>query len=179
MVQFLQKAICLVTVSLYLTATAEADDHTPNRATLLAYIDAWNTSDVDRLDALVAADFQRHAGPDESCRSLAELKQLVSSTHAIWNNLRLTVDDSMATDTGGALRGSFYGVHRPTSGIIEFPTMNMFRFVDGRITDEWIIGDNFLSLMALGYELVPPGFDIVPIEEDPPPSAAGERGIEK
>jgi hypothetical protein len=140
---------------------------------LSAYVEIWNGGDLGRLGTLVTPDFRRHGGPDESCRSVAELERLITGARRVWKRLRITVEDSMATPEGGAVRGSFYGVHRTTNGIIEFPTMSMFRFEEGKIAEEWIIGDNFLPLMALGYELVPPGFEIVP-----PPGDGATRGNE-
>jgi hypothetical protein len=129
---------------------------------LSAYIAVWNGGDLEQLRSLVTPDFRRHGGPDESCSSVADLEELISGARRVWKRLLITVEDSMSAPDGGAIRGLFYGVHRRTNGIIEFPTMSIFRFEEGRIAEEWVIGDNFLPLMALGYELVPPGFEIVP-----------------
>lgn len=144
-------------------AAAEPDD------VLLAYLEIWNTGEVDTLEEIVTQDFVRHAGPDESVRSRAELARLVTRTRSLYERVRITTDDQMVAGGKGAFRGTFYGVHRKTRGIVSFPVMGMVRLVNDRIAEEWIIGDNFLSLMALGYELVPPGFEAIP-----PPGAAEE-----
>ena len=144
-------------------------DSIANEHTLRAYIDVWENGDTERLHTLVTADFERHAGPSESTRSLAELETLIANTRTIWLNLDITIDDLFAIGNRGALRGGFSGVHRNVNRVVEFPTMSLFRFEGGLIAEEWIVGDNFLALIALGYELVPPGFETIP-----PPSGESE-----
>jgi hypothetical protein len=134
---------------------------TTEEAVLLSYIQVWNTGDLDRLESLVTADFRRNAGPSESCESIEELKKVISGVRATFDHLELRVDDQMVENDQGALRGEFYGVHRGVNRVVSFPIMSMFRFREGRIAEEWILGNNFLSLVGLGYELVPPGFTIV------------------
>lgn len=153
--------LCWIGLVLCLASIGGAAELENRDAQIRAYVDVWNTGELDRLDELVASDFQRHAGPDESCRSLSDLRELIAQTRTIWKPLRITIDDQMTTGDNGAFRGGFYGVHAEVGGVIEFPIMSMVRFADGLIAEEWIIGDNFLSLMVLGYELVPPGFEII------------------
>jgi hypothetical protein len=155
-------AVAAIALVIAVPAVSLSQEEADGETLLSAYVEIWNGGDLEKLGTLVTRDFRRHGGPDESCRSVAELERLVTGARRVWKRLRITVEDSMATPEGGAIRGSFYGVHRTTNGVIEFPTMSMFRFREGKIAEEWIIGDNFLPLMALGYELVPPGFEIVP-----------------
>lgn len=141
-------------------------------ALLLAYVEAWNTGELDRLEAIVTADFKRHAGPDESCSSRAELERLIEQTRTIYKHLRFTVDDHMTETRGGAFRGSFYGVHAEVNRVVEFPLMTMVRFEDGLIAEEWILGNNFLVLVGLGYQLTPPGFEVIEAQQDQPAEGA-------
>jgi hypothetical protein len=172
--------LCWIGVLLCVTGVCRAADPESQEALLTAYVDIWNTGELERLDGLVSSDFQRHAGPDESCRSRGDLKKLINQTRATWNHLRITIDDQVTTDDDGAYRGEFYGVHAQVGGVIQFAIMSMVRFEDGLIAEEWIIGNNFLSLMVLGYELVPPGFEIIPAsaspEDSPPHLAEDESG---
>ena len=159
--------LCWSGMMLCVSAVSPASDLESRGALLTAYVDIWNTGELDRLDELVSPDFQRHAGPDESCRSRGDLKKLINQTRATWNHLRITIDDQVTTDDDGAYRGEFYGVHAKVGGVIQFAIMSMVRFEEGLIAEEWIIGNNFLSLMVLGYELVPPGFEIIPPPTSP------------
>lgn len=139
---------------------------------LEAYVEVWNTGEVERLDELIAPGFRRHAGPDESVDSISALADLVTRTRRIYDHLEISVDDSVTTEERGAFRGRFHGVHKAAKGVVEFPLMSIVRFENGSIAEEWIIGDNFLSLMALGYELVPPGFEAIP-----PQNSSGASGV--
>lgn len=157
-----QTILCWIALMLCLAGVSRAAEAVNREALITAYVDIWNSGELDRLDEIVATDFQRHAGPDESCRSLSDLGKLITQSRAIWSNLQITIDDQMTAGENGAFRGEFYGVHDEVGGVIQFPIMSMVRFADGLIAEEWIIGNNFLSLMMLGYELVPPGFEVIP-----------------
>ena len=106
---------------------------------LHAYLEIWNSGNVEALETLVTPNVERHAGPDESVRSRTELATLITQTRSLYDRVRITVDDQTVAGDKGAYRGSFYGVHRLTRGIISFPVMGMVRIVDGRIAEEWII----------------------------------------
>ena len=171
--------LCWIGVWLSVTGFCHAAAPENREALLAAYVDIWNTGELDRLDELVSSNFQRHAGPDEWCRSRSDLKELISQTRSTWNHLRITIDDQVTTNDDGAYRGEFYGVHAKVGGVIQFAIMSMVRFEDGLIAEEWIIGNNFLSLMVLGYELVPPGFEIIPppvSPENSPPHSSEDAG---
>lgn len=150
---------------------AGAED--PRDATLLAYYDVWNSGRLGRLEQLVTEDFQRHGGPSESCTSRDELKQLIAQSRKIFKHLRFSIDDHMSEERGGAVRGSFYGVHNEIDRVVEFELMTMVRFEDGLIAEEWILGNNFLALVGLGYQLTPPGFEVVQPTTEPMSEAAG------
>lgn len=156
---------CILACALLVApGSARSENHD---SVLAAYVEVWNTGQIDRLDELVAPGFRRHAGPDESIDSRAALAELITQTRSIYDHLKISVDDAVTTDARGAFRGRFYGVHKAVNGVIEFPLMSMVRFESGAIAEEWILGDNFLSLVVLGHELVPPGFEAIP-----PPAAA-------
>jgi hypothetical protein len=170
--------LCGIALMLCLASVSRAAETVSREALLTAYVDVWSTGELDRLDEIVSSDFQRHAGPYESCRSLSDLGELIAQTQAIWSDLNITIEDQMTAGDNGAFRGEFYGVHAEVGGVIQFPIMSMIRFADGLIAEEWIIGNNFLSLMMLGYELVPPGFEVIPppVSSDKLPAHDPEDG---
>ena len=162
---------CLALTLLAGVPTANAEQSAD--ATLLAYFDIWSHGDLDRLEALVAPDFQRHGGPDESCNSRDELKDLIAQTRRIYKHVRITVEDHMTEADAGAMRGSFYGVHAEVDRVVEFPLMSMVRFEDGLIAEEWTLGNNFLALVGLGFQLTPPGFEVIPRPVEGPTEEEG------
>ncbi len=103
---------CLILSLLFAVPALAAEQD--RDAMLLAYFEVWNSGDLDRLNAIVAPDFKRNGRPEESCRSRAELKQLIAQARTIF-----TVDDYMTEEHGGAMRGSFYGVHAEVDRIVD------------------------------------------------------------
>jgi len=140
------------------TAGAEGGDATPD--VVAAYFAIWNGGSVDGLDDVVTADFRRHAGPGERVDSREELAALIAATRSLYDPFELRIDDHYAAGAGGAARGTFYGVHAEVRRVVEFPVMSVFRLRDGRLSEEWILGDNFLALLGLGFQLTPPGFTV-------------------
>lgn len=156
-------AAALGVLALVFSSVAQGEELDP---VLESYIEVWNTGEVDRLEELVAPGFRRHAGPDESVDSIAALADLITNTQSIYDPLEISIDDATRTSDRAAFRGRFYGVHKAVNGVIEFPLMAIYRYADDRIAEEWILGNNFLSLIVLGYELVPPGFEALPPEPE-------------
>lgn len=70
------------------------------------------------------------------------------------------------------MRGSFYGVHGEIDRVVEFELMSLFRFEDGLIAEEWVLGNNFLVLVGLGFQLTPPGFEVIEGQRDASQGAA-------
>lgn len=137
---------------------AEVGAATPD--VVAAYFAIWNGGSVDALDEVVTADFRRHAGPGEGAASREELTALIATTRSIYDPFELRIDDHYAAGDGGAARGTFHGVHAEVRRVVEFPVMSVFRMRDGRLSEEWILGDNFLVLLGLGYQMTPPGFTV-------------------
>ena len=169
-------AVLVFLASVLLSGLAPAGAEQDADATLLAYFEAWSHGDLDRLEELVAPDFRRHGGPDESCESREDLKRLIAQTRRIYKHVRITVEDHLSAGDQGAMRGSFYGVHAEVDRIVEFPLMSMVRFEEGRVAEEWVLGNNFLALVGLGFQLTPPGFEVIPKGA---PSPAGTDSGEK
>ena len=151
----------LVAVLLLGPATpACAEDVAATPDVVAAYLAIWNSGSVEDLDDVVTADFRRHAGPGERVESREALAALIATTRQLYHPFELRIDDHYAAGGGGAARGTFYGVHSEVRRVVEFPVMSVFRLRDGRLSEEWILGDNFLALVGLGFQMTPPGFTV-------------------
>ena len=85
--------VCLI-LSLLLAAPSVGAERDLD-AILLAYVDVWSSGELHRLDEIIAPDFRRHGGPDESCSSRQQLKNLIEQTRTIYKHVRLSIDDHM------------------------------------------------------------------------------------
>lgn len=141
-----------------------------NRELLEAYIEVWNSGEVERLDQILAPDFVHQDGSRPARASVAAMKEQIRGLHAAHENLRLSVHDLIAGPDHGALRFSVEGVYRPTGDPVGYLSLAMYRFAGGKIVAERVQSDSISYLMDLGYRMVPPGHRMVP-----PPVENAER----
>jgi hypothetical protein len=133
----------------------------PNEALLRAYIEAWNSGNLELLDSIVTDGFVRH-GNYGSTNSREGLKQRISDFHGFYRNLHIEVQDSFASDTKGAMRWRFTGGYGETSFEIDTLNFSMYHFIDGRISEEWVAGNTTDFWTSMGYTIMPPGTKMIP-----------------
>ena len=164
----LRLAVAIALAAVVLPTTASAADGSGEAGAALPaandvvvrYLEHWNSGDVDGLEAVVADDFQR-IGTADAAASREDLARLILQTHATYSRVELRVEDSFAGSEGGGFRGAFYGVHREVGRVVEFAIAGLFRFADdGKIREEYVLGDNFLALLGLGYQMTPRDFEV-------------------
>ena len=64
----------------------------------------------------------------------------------------------------------------PTGKHIEMRVMDFYRIEDGLIAEEWVLGNNFLVLVGLGFQLTPPHFEVIEgARETPEPDPEAGR----
>ena len=138
---------------------------------LRAYAEVWNTGEVDRLDGLVTDDFVRHGG-FAPARSRAGLADVIRGSRNFYRDLRIEVFDAVANPQKGAMRWRFTGGWGATRFEVDSLNFAMYHFVDGKISQEWVLGNNMDLFRTFGYRLVPPQHEIVPppIAEAPGPT---------
>jgi predicted ester cyclase len=123
------------------------------------FFDAMNDRELDRLDAIVAADFVRHceATPDVDVQSLEDFKAfLVAYTGVFPDNVQTPIHIA----AGGDLIGIFatyegthlgpFGSFEPTGKRAKFDFAGMFRVNDAKLSELWITWDNMTILAQLG-----------------------------
>lgn len=146
-----------------------------NKAVLHAYIQAWNSGDLESLDSIVTEDFVRH-GNYGSVDSRDDLKKRIQASRTFYQNLHIEVQDSFASDTKGAMRWRFKGGYGETSFEIDTLNFSMYHFIDGRISQEWVAGNMTDFWTSMGYTMMPPGTRMVPPPIEVP---AGHELLEK
>lgn len=164
----------LIMAGCCLAAPLAVAEESANDRLLAAYLEVWSSGEVERLDEVVAVDFKRHAGPDESPSSRDELVELIDRTQNLYRRLRFEVAEVFTTADGGAMRGELTGGYKSTDRAVRIPVMALYRFEDGKLAEEWMLADNVPTLLALSFTIAPPGYDIVP----PPDAASAANGSE-
>lgn len=159
-------------IILLLIGCAQPDPAVTYRPVIEAYIDAWNTGNVDQLDQICDPNFEFRMTPKfEPLVGLDSLKSEIAMYHTAYPDFHITIDEVFFTANAGAARWTITatntgpGVYPPTGKQVNTPGMNIFHYADGKLLDEWVGGNNILWFKQLGYTIVPPEF---PMEGEQP-----------
>ena len=129
-----------------------------NKALVRAHYEATvNSFDPAAIDQQVADDFYDHAagarlGPEG-------VKQHIQAMHAVFPDLRVTIEDILAEDDRVAVRARWRGTHTrefrgisPSGKTVEFTGMVFWRIVNGKIWERWASVDIVGPLQAAAQQ---------------------------
>lgn len=139
---------------------AAADVEAAMLAAVDTIIDVWDSKELDKLDAIAAADYKRTA-PDQNAGSLDELKAFITQTHNTYADFSITNDGSAAGPDGAFVQwtvtGTFTGEgEQTTSGIpIKVSGISRYWFADGKIVNEFVAFDSAPFLAQLQTSSMP------------------------
>jgi steroid delta-isomerase-like uncharacterized protein len=129
-----------------------------------AYADVWNSGDTQKLDAIVDAEFVRHASPTSqtSAENLDSLKKVITNFREMYPDFNVVLEEGVYAGNTAAVRWTFTatnsGAMNPAlSGKeVKLSGISFFHVANGKITEEWIFSDNMDIMMQLGFKVVPP-----------------------
>ena len=130
-----------------------------------AMVEAINSRDLDRLDALVATDIVRHSAATQGVvvTNLGEFKDFLRADFAGVPDSVITIDIVFGNSEYVALRAVYSGTQTgevgpfpPSNKHVELPYLGILRFANGKIAEMWVEWDNVLMLSQLGH-FPPPG----------------------
>ena len=126
--------------------------------------DAMNARELNRLDAIVAANFVRHceATPDVVVQSLDDFKAFLDAYGEVFpDNVQTPIHIAADGDLIGVF-ATYEGTHlgplgplEPTGKRAKFDFAGMLRVQDGKVSEFWVTWDNMTILAQLG--LLPDG----------------------
>lgn len=127
------------------------------------YVYAWNSGDFIGLEDIVSENFElRNTVHSEPIRSLDSLKHVITSIRTAYPDFTITVDEAIYTPDAFAGRWTILatntgqGSHAPTGKAVNVSGISILHVAGGKLTDEWISGNDLMWLMQLGYILTPP-----------------------
>lgn len=122
-------------------------------------LDAWNNSDWDRVEEIVAPDFVNHNPPpipgaggdrDGLLTAMQYLRQALPDGRGEVVNVLAEGDKVVFHDViKGTHEGDFMGVS-PTGKRVSFEFVHIFRVADGRIVERWGLADAMGVMQQLG-----------------------------
>jgi steroid delta-isomerase-like uncharacterized protein len=128
-----------------------------NLATLQRWSEIWLSGAVVGVDECVTPDYVRHDANMPEIRGADAEKQFITMIRTALADLNFTADTQVVGGDMIAVLLSMTGTHRgellgvPATGkTLSFKSMEMFRFVDGRIAEQWAVTDYLGMLQQLG-----------------------------
>ncbi len=122
----------------------------------------WNEGNLELIDEFYSEDFVQHFLPDSSeAKGLDNLRDNIRNHRQAFPDWAEEIKQIVAegdlvathfTSTGTNL-GSFMG-NPPTGKRIQVNEMTIYRFVDGKIVEQWLLPDIFSTNQQLGF--IPP-----------------------
>jgi steroid delta-isomerase-like uncharacterized protein len=135
-----------------------------NKAVARRWINVFNERDDAAEAAMRAPDYVAHAPASlEPAPMYSEAwTQFLAGFVKAFPDLRLTVEDAVSDGEFVAQRIHFEGTHTgefqglpPTHRRVSFYSIELNRFVDGRVAEHWFQLDSLTLLQQLGLVLVP------------------------
>jgi predicted ester cyclase len=126
-----------------------------------AYINAWNTGNVDTLAAICDSNMVRYEWGNRT-RGVDSLRELIKSERTMLPNLKLVVDQELYVGNHAVLRltasatNTGPGAFPPTGKSFTLTTMSLFTFVNGKLTEERAENNGLSFFEQLGFKLTPP-----------------------
>ena len=152
-----------VVLLIIMSGCQRPDPSTELRLKINAYIEAWNTGDLNALDAIVDPQFEYRMTPlFKATTGIDSLKQLVTYYRTAYPDFHISVDEEIYAEDKAALlytikaTNSGPGLYPPTGKKINVQGLSIYHFTNGKIFDEWIAGNNLLWYQQLGFVLTPP-----------------------
>jgi steroid delta-isomerase-like uncharacterized protein len=155
--------IALGVLVVFLTGAATRTER--NLATAMRYADElWNKGDMAVADEILTSDMVRHndAVPGGVIPGREAMKQHITAVRTAWPDFHVTILDKMAKGDIVMCRwvwsGTFkaeYGGIPPNGKEMKVVGMSMFRFVGGKIAEEWMLEEDTSMFSQMGMKLVP------------------------
>jgi predicted ester cyclase len=128
------------------------------------YVEAWNTGNVDILDAAVAPNFTRRMSfaARTAADSLASLKEVILSHRASFPDFHVELQEVIYLENKTVSRYKYSGTNTgpgaipPTGKIYSGTGISITNFKNGKAVEEWAELDNLAAMIQLGFTLTPP-----------------------
>ena len=127
-----------------------------------AYVYAWNTGNLDTLDAICDRNVVRHDRMVDTYRGLDSLKKHIMIVRASYPDFNVTIDEIVYFGDHTAVRWTITGTNSgpglfpPTGKSFKVGGLSISRFVNGKLAEEHAAYDRLDLMQQLGFQLAPP-----------------------
>ncbi len=120
------------------------------------YFEIWEKPNLDVLDAIMDANFVRHADAGTSVKSRDELKKAIAELKNNFSDIKVVSEEEIFTENKFAGRWTMTATHTASGKPIKQWGNNIIHFKDGKIVEEWDAFDNQTLMEQLGFTMNPP-----------------------
>lgn len=113
-----------------MTVTAET-----RKAAFRGAVQVWQQGRADLIGDVVTKGYVGHASSGD--RDIRGLRQRVSEFHALYPDLKFTIEDQLVDGDRVATRMTAIGTSKATGKVVNLVGLNISRFVGNRIAEEW------------------------------------------
>jgi steroid delta-isomerase-like uncharacterized protein len=128
-----------------------------NKAIVRRGVEAFNEGNVDAVDELVTDSYVRHDPNSPEVRGPEEEKQLIAMYRSAFPDLHFTIEDMIAEGDKVVIRVGISATHKgelfgipPTENRLTLTGTEIYRLVDGKIDEQWVIVDTLGMMQQLG-----------------------------
>ncbi len=126
------------------------------------YVSAWNTGNLNTLDAICDPRVVRFDRMADAYRGLDSLKRNIALVRAMYPDFKVTVEEELYVGDRAVVRWTITGTNigpgdfPPTGKSFKISGLSLSRFVDGKLAEEYAAYDSHSMLKQLGFYLTPP-----------------------
>ena len=103
----------------------------------------WQEGRVDLIGEIVTSDYVGHTSAGD--RNIDGLRQRILEFHALYPDMKFTIEDQLADGDRIATRMTAVGTSKATGKVVHLIGLNISRFVGNRIAEEWPVWESVQS----------------------------------
>jgi predicted ester cyclase len=126
------------------------------------YVHAWNTGNLDTLNAICDPQVMAYVGMTSAYRGLDSLKRFIAGARTMYPDFKVSVEEELYVGNHAVTRWTITrtntvpGDFPPTGKSFEVSGLSLTRFMDGKLAELRIEYDRLYSMQHLGFKLTPP-----------------------
>jgi predicted ester cyclase len=154
----------LVTLFFFATGCQQPDASKEFKPITDAYVEAWNTGNLDPLDAIIDPQYVRHVSSASTTGAVGvdSLKKVISNFRTTYPDFHVTLDEEIYVGDKSTGRWKYTATNTgpgsipPTGKKVTATGISILHFKKGKIIEEWVETDNLVAMQQLGFTLTPP-----------------------
>ncbi len=123
---------------------------------------AWNGKNIESLDDIFSTDFERIVNNQPVAKGVEGYKKAISDFRTAYPDLKLTLDNTIYGENGGATRWVLTGTNTgpgqmpPTGKPVNVWGESIIHVANGKVTKEIVAYDNQALMEQLGFTMTSP-----------------------